>query len=67
VKGWLLIFAAFALFLTGMVYVGYANEQLKAVLEPWQRGVLMVGFVIGIGTVCRFLAVQAVNSKHPKR
>ncbi|MEP7351177.1 MAG: hypothetical protein ABI668_14655 [Sphingorhabdus sp.] len=51
----LMIALSGAVFLGACLYAGYANELLKDTVSAVHRGVLMSGFIIGAGTLSRWI------------
>jgi hypothetical protein len=41
--------------LLGLIFAGFANEQVKQVLIPFDRVILLCGFIIGVGTTARWV------------
>jgi hypothetical protein len=58
--------SAFGLFLAACFYVGWINEHLKGVIPDLHRGIVMVGFIIGAGSACSYLAKAAAKAIRPK-
>ena len=48
------VFAS-AAFLAGCAYAGYVNELLKGVIAPVHRFLVISGFIIGTGTLSRWI------------
>lgn len=47
---------AVVVFLLACVFAGFANEQAKQVLTSFDCVVLLIGFILGAGTVSRWIA-----------
>lgn len=47
------------LFLLGLLFAGYANERVKSALTDLDRVILLVGFIVGVGAIVRWLAQRS--------
>lgn len=47
----------FGLLLVGLFYAGYVNELLKGAIPGRHRGVLIIGFIVGVGAASSYLGV----------
>ena len=53
---------AILVFLMACLFAGFANEQVKPVLATLDRVVLLIGFVVGAGTLARWIVEGTVGS-----
>lgn len=57
----------FGLLLIGLYYAGYVNQLLKGAIADVHRGVLVIGFIVGVAAAASYLGVALAKRLSQKQ